>query len=95
MREGGGTARSCGMKRFRVEAVLMKNLEPGVWMTANDIVERIHALPTTGVRNALKRNFPPTGRSLSMKLRGSKIIESRIDPNSTRGTHQYRVRWNK
>lgn len=83
------------MKRFRVEAVLVKNLEPGVWMNAGDIVERIHALRTTGVRNALKRNFPPSGRSLSMKLRGSKVIESRLDPNSTKGNLQYRVRWNK
>lgn len=96
MRQGGGTARSCGMKREKVEAVLVKNLKPGVWMTAAAIVEHIHTLPTTGVPRAFVQNFPPTGRSLSMKLRGSKVVEKRFsNPSDESSSLEYRIVWRK
>ncbi len=96
MKQGGGTARSCGMKREKVEAVLVKNLEPGVWLTAAAIVERIHRLSSTGVPRAFVQNFPPTGRSLSMKLRGSKVVEKRLsNPRDESSALEYRIVWRK
>ena len=96
MRQGGGTARSCGMKREKVEAVIVNNLEPGVWMTASTIVERIHRLSSTGVPRAFVQNFPPTGRSLSMKLRGSKVVEKRLsNPRDESSSLEYRIVWRK
>jgi hypothetical protein len=86
--------RASGMKRKNVLLVMRANLPEGEWMTASEIVEFIHDRESTGVRCLHKKFFPPTGRSLSQKLRGARGIERRTRKRRSEGSGpltEYRV----
>jgi len=83
---------ACGMKRQNVEKVLAKHL-PDEWMTAAAIVEYIHGLEVPLGFRLNKKNFPPSSNSLSKKIRGSKMLQTRITKVNYQGAMlEYRVK---
>lgn len=83
---------ACGMKRHNVEKVLAKHL-PDRWMTAAAIVEYIHSLEVPIGFKLHKNNFPSCSNSLSQKIRGSKILQTRMTKPVNRGAIlEYRVK---